>query len=99
MAEITKELFLRQKIANFIIFIEQKIGKENSIYSEFCAYQADLNKFLQMIIQVSNFTKNNLSHDNIQKYLEFKGVSAVLLKDDLDKIVRYYQMFIKIINL
>ena len=99
MTEMTKEEFLKQKIKNFIIFIQDKIGKDNSIFTEFCEYQNNLNKFLQNMIQLDKFTNGKLTTENIQKYLEFKKVDAILLEADLEKIIKYYQMFIKVINM
>lgn len=96
----TKQEFLTQKINNFIIFIEQKIGKENKIYSDFIGYSKNLNNFLQAIIQLGNFAKSNggINEESIKKYLEIQGVKKNLEKEDFIKIIRYFDMFIKIVD-
>lgn len=99
MTEITKEAFLREKIKNFTIFIGEKIGKDNSIYTDFVEYEKDLNKFLQAIIRMNNICKNVLSEENVKKYLEYNGITVNLIKSDYEKIGRYFEMFIKVINL
>lgn len=99
----TKEGFLKQKISNFIIFIEKKIGKDNKIYADFQNYLKDLNLFLQDIIQISQFTKTKdgqkyLEIDYIKKYLEFKEVRVNLSEEDFTKLNRYFNMFIKVVD-
>lgn len=101
MNTITKEMFLQQKINNFIIFIDQKIGKDNSIYREFCTYKSDLNLFLQNMIQLSAYANKEtkeFSHEAIEKFLEYKGITKKIENEDFIKINRYFNMFIKIIE-
>ena len=92
---MNKEVFLKQKINNFIIFIEQKIGKNNSIHNEFVNYGTNLQDFLRDIIQLSKF---KIDEEMVQKYLSLKGVQTKLDKKDMEKIQRYFEMFVKVIN-
>lgn len=98
MSNITKEAFLKQKIKNFIIFIEKKIGKENNIYRDFCGYTDNLNSFLQAMIQVSKLVNGAISVEHILKYLELKGVVHKLSQEDLSTINRYFSMFVKVLE-
>jgi hypothetical protein len=92
---MNKETFLKQKINNFSIFIKEKIGEENKIYKEFLNYQNDLAAFLRDIIQLS---KVPINEDLVKNYMEIKGVDKKLSKADMEKIKRYFEMFVKIIN-
>lgn len=104
----TKEAFLKQKIKNFNIFIAEKIGKENNIYKEFEAYQNNMNAFLQNILQLSSYAKVSrensregekyFDEDTIQKYLEMHGVVNKLEKADFEKLNRYFNMFLTVVN-
>lgn len=98
MSNITKEAFLKQKISNFIIFIEKKIGKDNNIYKDFQTYSNDLNQFLQAMIQVSRLTNGTLTNENILKFLEIKGVNHKLCQEDIVIINRYFTMFVKVLE-
>ncbi len=92
---MNKEVFLKQKISNFIILIREKIGENNTIYNEFVNYQNDLNGFLRDIIQIS---KLEINEELIIKYMSLKGVSKKLDKADIEKIRRYFEMFVKVVN-
>ena len=95
----TKEKFLKEKINNFIIFIDTKIGKENNIYKEFIKYRNDINLFLQAIVQLSTYAKNRkFEPETIEKYLEMNDVKVILEKEDFIKLNRYFDMFIQIID-
>lgn len=91
-----KNTYLKEKITNFIIFIDQKIGKDNIIYSDFVKYQKDINLFLTDFIKLS---KIEITDEGIYKYLAFKNVNQKLEKEDLNKTKRYFEMFQKVINL
>ena len=41
-----KVTYLKAKIKNFITFIEEKIGKDNIIYSDFTNYHNNIKLFL-----------------------------------------------------
>ena len=91
----SKEAFLKQKITNFTIFIEKKIGTDNNTYRDFVSYQSDLNSFLRDIIAIS---KQPINSTTINQYFDFKAVKAKISKEDIEVVGKYFEMFIKVIN-
>lgn len=91
----TKEAFLKQKINNFIIFIRGEIGTDNNIYREFTKYQTDMRAFLQAIVQISNL---KIDKDMVLLYLEKNGVKAQLKESSFKMLMRYLDMFVKVVN-
>jgi hypothetical protein len=98
MSIVTKEAFLKQKIRNFIIFIENKIGKDNNIFRDFEGYHNNLNAFLQAMIQLSSLCKGRIDDKMILKYFEMKGVEHKLCQEDITLINRYFVMFVKLLD-
>lgn len=94
MSEIKRDEFLRQKIANFIIFIASKIGTENLIYKDFSSYLGNLDLF---IADMNKIKSMNINEDTIKTYLEFKKITTKIKTEDFDKIKRYFAMFMKVL--
>lgn len=100
---MNKEVFIKEKLNNFIIFIESIIGKDNNIYKDFISYKNDIKLFLQAIMQISSFAVkegNNkvLPKEHIFKYLEYQNITKKIEDKDIIKLNRYFNMFIKIIE-
>jgi hypothetical protein len=91
----TKEKFLREKIKNFIIFIKEEIGEENNIYREFSKYQTDLKIFLQAIVKISSL---KIDKEMVLEYLKMNDIKITLKESSFNKLMRYLQMFIQVVN-
>lgn len=102
--EKTKEQVLREKLSNFIKFVKENIGTQNNIYEDLIAYEKNFETFLQHILQVAGFAKQNengnwsIEETYILKYLEAKGIAKKLSKEIITKINRYFAMFLKLLN-
>lgn len=88
-------MFLTQKINNFLIFIKEKIGDDNSVYRDFQAYANDLNSFLTAFVQLNQV---GINEQLIRKYLDAKGIKKEVKPEDFKKIMAYFNMFAKVIN-
>ena len=97
MSTVTKEIFLTQKINNFIIFIKEKLGEDNAVHCDFVGYSKDLNSFLQAIISLRQIGPV-IDETLVKKYLELKGIKKELSAEDLKKINAYFSMFVKVIS-
>lgn len=106
MAEIDRKTFIKIKLNNFIIFIEQTFGKNNILLREFADY-LDLEKrgvepFLKGLLEICNYLllpmdndeKKNTNLARLGMFLENKKL--ICAEEDKIKMLRYFDMFYKI---
>ena len=75
----TKETFMKQKLQNFITFIEKELGKDNNIYKELKSYETNFENFLRILLHLQKFSKLiddevGFEEEDIVKFLESRGV-------------------------
>ena len=102
--EIDRKTFLKEKLNNFILFIENTFGKNNILLREFSSY-IDIDKsiepFLKGILQLCNFLdlpmdnedKKNKNMLKLNTFLEYKGLSTS--EENKFKMLRYFELFFK----
>ncbi len=106
---ITKETFMKQKLQNFIAFIERELGKDNNIYKELKSYETNFDNFLRILLHLQKFSKLiddelGFAEEDIVKFLESRGVMKKALSEKpncaeiLKKINSYFSMFISVLN-
>jgi hypothetical protein len=107
MENINKSSFIKSKIRNLILYIEETFGKNNILLREFGPY-IDIDKqgfevFLQAIVQLAKIfhlpadteEKKAKNLEIMRNYLASKNLRA---KDEsLIKLLRYLEMFLEII--
>ena len=105
----TKEQFMKQKLANFVIFIEKEFGRENNIYKDLVSYQNNFENFLRILIHLQKYAQiieNELHFEEkvIVDFLESRGMKKKVLSgkkncgEILNKIDQYFSMFISVLN-
>lgn len=105
--QIDKKTFVKQKLDNFILFIEKIFGKNNILLREFGGY-ADIDHngpepFLKSIIQLAQLFELPADNPekverNMTKIRTFLLTRNLRAKDeDILKILRYLDMFLRVI--
>jgi hypothetical protein len=95
----SKEQILKQKITNFILYAEKLFPDNKILIEKFKNYLVNMNAFLSDMIQISNFIKKEGENTEIIiKFLEMNGITKKIAAEDITKINRYLQMFIKILE-
>lgn len=95
----TKETFFKEKLNNFSDFVKNEIGEDNDIYTDIQKYKSDLNVFMNDLISIVKLSGNSIiTTENINKYLSLKKVDKEISEKAIDKLHRYLNMFIDIMN-
>ena len=106
---ITLEIFLKQKLNNFILYLEKTIGKNNKLYPQVQQLQNNeqgLINYAEYLVKVAKINpttkKYYFEESTIIDYLENNGFN----KDDIDKVdnnnfikmlIRYLELFVNTI--
>lgn len=102
MAEIKKEAYIKEKLNNFILFIEITFGKNNILLKEFGAFidvdkgfeqfirgMLEIIKLLELPMDTLPKKENNIS--KLKLFLEMKKLKAS--EEDTFKMLRYIELF------
>lgn len=99
MTSITIEDFLNSKLKNFILFIEEKFGKENKLYKQIIQLNTHgLINYADYISKACDVKDNKyfLQDNIVAKYLEENEVK-IQNSEDLVKLRRYLEMFVNVV--
>lgn len=106
MAEIEKRIYIKEKLNNFILFIQETFGEDNILLREFgTAIEIDKVGFEPMIkglLKISEFmtlpvSSEIIKNENMEKiklFLDFKGLKAS--EENMYKLLRYLDLFYKV---
>ena len=106
MAEIEKRKYIKEKLNNFILFIQQTFGKDNILLKEFGdAINIDKVGFEPMIkglLKISEFMKLPMDTEEKKKenmgllllFLDFKQLKTT--DENMFKLLRYLDLFYKV---
>lgn len=102
MAEIKKEAYIKEKLNNFILFIETTFGKNNILIKEFGAFinveqgfeqfirgMLEIAKLLELPMDTTPKKENNIS--KLKLFLEMKKLSTN--EENIFKMLRYIELF------
>lgn len=100
---MNKQDFILQKLNNFSLFVEKELGKDNEVYKDLQLYLSNLNVFIQNLIRLSAIAstkdgKKIFVLEDINKYLEYKNITKKVDKTICEKLMRYLNMFLDILN-
>lgn len=106
MAEIEKRIYIKEKLNNFISFIQETFGKDNILIKEFGdAVNIDKVGFEPMIkgllkissliaLPMDNEQKKNDNMELIKLFLDFKELQTT--RENMYKLLRYLDLFYKV---
>ena len=109
MSEITIEEFLKQKLTNFILYLEKTIGTKNELYPQVKQLQENSKALISYAEYLSKAAKMNpttkkyeFEESVIVEYLEnnkFKKIDLAKLDNSnfLHKLQRYLELFVNVI--
>ena len=106
MTEIEKKTYIKEKLNNFILFVNETFGKDNILLKEFgSAVDIEKNGFEPMIrglLQISQLMalpmdteeKKKENMIKLRTFLNFKELKA--RDDQMLKLLRYLDLFYKV---
>jgi hypothetical protein len=105
MSNINLENFITEKIANFILYSEKTIGKNNKLYPQITqltprtliSYAAYLQKACSLNKETGKY---EMPEKTVREYLSSNGITDFEKLDDgnyLKKVTRYLEMFVNLI--
>lgn len=99
--DITVETFLKQKIINFILFLEKTIGKNNRLYSQVIQLQSNTSavvSYAGYLVSVAK-KKDNVYYfedETIKEYLKNNEIGGDAVNQEfVTKLRRYLELFVK----
>lgn len=105
--DITLEIFLKQKLTNFILYLEKTIGTNNKLYPQILKMknnETQLISYSEYLVKVAKKEKDEYYFEEatIIDYLENNGFTkkSLILLDEgnfINKLKRYLELFVNTI--